>query len=63
MNVYVLLRSPKQIGRTFGAVAQYRIQDDLADHLWYLELVRETIEALERYLANWAAFEDAVDSA
>ena len=59
----MLLRSPKQFGRTFGVVAEYRIQDDLEDHLWYLEAVRETIEALERYLASWAAFEDAVDSA
>jgi len=38
----------------------HRIETDLEDHLWYLEVVRETIEALERYLANWAAFEDAV---
>ncbi len=58
----MLLRSPKQIGRTFEDVRQYRIQDDLEDHLWYLEAVREMIEALERYLANWAAFEDALDS-
>jgi hypothetical protein len=41
----------------------HRIGSDLEDHLWYLELVRETIEQIERYLANWAAFEQAVDSA
>ena len=49
--------------RTVSSMAMVRIQDDLAYHLWYLEVVRETIEALERYLANWAAFEDAVGNA
>ncbi len=40
-----------------------KIEDDLTDHAWYVEVVRETIEAVERYLANWAAFEDAVGNA
>ena len=41
----------------------HKIETDLFEHLWYLEAVRETIEAVERYLANWAAFEEAVRSA
>jgi len=41
----------------------HRIESDLEDHLWYLEAVRDLIEGLERYLANWAAFEDAVENA
>jgi hypothetical protein len=44
-------------------VDAHRIEEDLYEHLWYLAVVRETIEALERYLANWAAFEDAVRNA
>jgi hypothetical protein len=44
-------------------VHEHRIEADLYEHLWYLALVRETIEALERYLANWAAFEEAVRNA
>jgi hypothetical protein len=41
----------------------HRIEIDLDDHLWYLEAVRELLEGIERYLANWAAFMDAVDKA
>jgi hypothetical protein len=40
----------------------HHIADDLARHDWYHELVAETIASLERYLAAWAAFEDALNA-
>jgi len=43
-------------------VTLHVIADDLALHAWYVDMVRETIAALEQYLAAWAAFEDAVGS-
>jgi hypothetical protein len=36
------------------------IADDLAEHDWYVQLVDQTIAALEAFLARWAAFEDYV---
>jgi hypothetical protein len=39
------------------------IAQDLEDHSWYVEMVADTIEVLERYLGAWAAFEDAIESA
>jgi hypothetical protein len=36
------------------------IADDLAEHDWYVQLVDQTIAALEAFLARWAAFEDFV---
>ena len=35
------------------------IAEDLENHDWYVEMVSDTIQVLERYLAAWAAFEDA----
>ena len=37
------------------------IAEDLANHDWYVEMVTDTITVLERYLAAWAAFENAVE--
>jgi hypothetical protein len=37
-----------------------RIASDLAGHDWYVELVAETIAAVEDYLGRWAALEAAV---
>ena len=36
------------------------IAEDLAEHVWYVELVDRTIADLEAFLARWAAFEDYV---
>jgi hypothetical protein len=41
----------------------HRIADDLENHLWYLAAVRDLLDGIERYLANWSAFEDAVENA
>ena len=38
------------------------IEEDLARHGWYVDLVRETIAAVERYLSSWAAFEDYLEA-
>jgi hypothetical protein len=39
------------------------IAEDLAGHDWYVEMVSDTITVLEKYLAAWAALEDAVENA
>ncbi len=44
-------------------MALYLIEDDLREHTWYERLVAETIAAVERYLASWAAFEEYHESA
>jgi len=38
----------------------HRIADDLERHEWYAELAAQTIADIEAFLANWAAFEQAV---
>ena len=43
-------------------VTLHVIEADLALHGWYVDLVRETIAAVERYLASWAAFEDYLEA-
>ena len=40
-----------------------RIDADLRDHYWYDELVNETIEQIEQYLALWAAVRDGLQDA
>ena len=44
-------------------VEMHYIAEDLENHDWYVEMVTDTIQVLERYLAAWAAFEDAIESA
>jgi hypothetical protein len=39
-----------------------RIANDLEGHDWYVELVTETIAAVEAYLGRWADFEAAVSA-
>jgi hypothetical protein len=38
----------------------HRIADDLEEHVWYEQLVRETVRDAQAYAARWAAFEEFV---
>ena len=40
----------------------HRIGEDLEEHSWYDELVREVVEDVQAFAARWAAFEAYVDS-
>jgi hypothetical protein len=44
-------------------VAIHYIGDDLLVNAWYHELVAAMLADVERYLARWAAFSDAVGDA
>jgi hypothetical protein len=44
-------------------VEMHYIAEDLASHDWYVEMVSDTIAVLEKYLAAWAALDEAIENA
>jgi len=62
-SFYELFAIPSHLFRSLQHVQEmHYIADDLEQHAWYVEMVSDTVAVLEKYLAAWAALEDAVEN-